>query len=140
MRAVLDTNVVISAFLWQKSLKPIYDAVRSGAVTPCMTEQMRAELARVLSYQKFKPQLDRANVRPEEIIRLVSSRAYAVAEPLPVDAVKDDPSDNHVLACAESAQADFVVSGDAHLLALGSYNGIPIVTPEAFISDVERAK
>jgi uncharacterized protein len=41
----------------------------------------------------------------------------------------DDPDDDAVLACAVAAKADLVVSGDPHLLKLGQYEGVPIVTP-----------
>jgi predicted nucleic acid-binding protein len=42
--------------------------------------------------------------------------------------VISDPDDDHVLACAIAALADFIVSGDSDLLSLGTYRGIPIVT------------
>ena len=42
--------------------------------------------------------------------------------------ILDDPDDDHVLACAIAAQADFIVSGDRHLLDLKEYQGILIVT------------
>jgi predicted nucleic acid-binding protein len=40
-----------------------------------------------------------------------------------------DPDDDDVLACAVAAEADYIVSGDRDLLSLGSFRGIPIVTP-----------
>jgi predicted nucleic acid-binding protein len=48
-------------------------------------------------------------------------------------AIPEDPADERVLACAVEAGADFIVSGDRHLLNLESYRGIPILTIRAFL-------
>lgn len=50
-----------------------------------------------------------------------------------VSAIEDDPDDNHVLACAVTAGADFIVSGDRHLLDLRSFEGIPIRSAREFL-------
>lgn len=54
-----------------------------------------------------------------------------------LDVVKDDPDDNRVFECAWTGRADYVVSGDRHLLRMGSYEGIPIVTVRKFLDDAE---
>ena len=48
--------------------------------------------------------------------------------------VPGDPSDNRILECAVAAEAEVIVSGDSHLLRLGSFNGIPIQTPADFLA------
>jgi len=53
---------------------------------------------------------------------------------LPTIVVTADPDDDAVIACAVSANADVIVSGDRHLLALGSYQGIPILTAAALLA------
>jgi predicted nucleic acid-binding protein len=50
-----------------------------------------------------------------------------------VRAVEDDPDDDRILECAVEAQAQIVVSGDHHLLALQEYKSILIVTPRRFL-------
>lgn len=61
-------------------------------------------------------------------------------EPMPVTPViHDDPEDDHVLACAHAAQADYIVSGDQHLLGLGQYGAIPIVRPADLIARLDRS-
>lgn len=47
--------------------------------------------------------------------------------------VADDPDDDKFLDCAVAAQAEIIVSGDEHLLSLGSFQGIQILTPAAFV-------
>jgi len=55
-----------------------------------------------------------------------------------VNAVERDPDDNRVLACAIQAGADYVVSGDPHLVDLVTYQGIPILVPSSFLAVLER--
>lgn len=55
--------------------------------------------------------------------------ARVVVPSIIAPAVLADPDDDHVLACALAARADLIVSGDADLLGLKSYQGIPIVGP-----------
>ena len=49
-----------------------------------------------------------------------------------VDAVADDLEDNKFLACASAARANFIISGDQHLLRLKKFDDISIVTPARF--------
>ncbi len=61
-------------------------------------------------------------------------RNYTVfTSPSDIPRVSQDPDDDVVLACAQSGRADYIVSRDPHLLVLEAYQGIPIVTPEAFL-------
>lgn len=134
MRVVFDTNVILSAFLWQKNLKIIYDAIRDGKVTPCFNVETWAELHRTLGYTKFERQLAAIGVTSGDIIQLLTPRSYFATATIRVDAIKDDPSDNFVLACALGARAFYIVSGDAHLLKVGVFQDIPIVAPKEFIA------
>ena len=51
-----------------------------------------------------------------------------------VDIIKDDPSDNKYLACASEGEADYIVSGDHHLLDIKIYEGIEILKVKAFLN------
>jgi predicted nucleic acid-binding protein len=53
--------------------------------------------------------------------------------------VEEDPSDNNVLACAREAGAQFIVSGDRHLLTLGRYGNARILDASAFLQ-TQRAR
>ncbi len=50
-----------------------------------------------------------------------------------IDAVPDDPDDNRILECAMTARSNYIVSGDKHLLRLGSYGGIEIIKVADFM-------
>ncbi len=134
VRVVLDTNVVVSAYLVSTG-KPalILSAARQGKVDICLSEEILQEIKRTL----LRPKLQKIHKStPQEIDRFL--RAFAeVVDLVPgmmqVDEVDDDPDDNKVLACALEGKADFIVSGDHHLTDIGSFRGIPIVKPDAFL-------
>ncbi len=51
-----------------------------------------------------------------------------------INVIEDDPSDNMFLVCAREGSADLIISGDKHLLVLGSFEEIPILTVGEFLS------
>lgn len=140
MCVVLDTNVLISAFLWQKNLKPIYQAVKQKKITPCFNQATWQELNRALSYKKFAEQFAKIDISKEEITQLISEHAHFSPGRADVEIVKDDPSDNNQLACAQSAQACFIVSGDKHLLQIKKFRQAPIISPKGFIKVLKFLK
>ena len=138
MYIVFDTNVLISTFLWQKKLKPIYTAIRTNNITPCFSPKTWAEFVRALNYNKFRKQLQKIAITPEEITSLLISRAYFVAPRVKIKEIKEDPSDNHILACAISCDAFCIVSGNKHLLKLKEFQGIAILTPRQFLKHLNK--
>jgi putative PIN family toxin of toxin-antitoxin system len=76
-------------------------------------------------------------VAPSDALAIRSrleSIALIVRPQFILDAVADDPDDNRVLECAVEGKAAVIVSGDKHLLNLGSYDGIRIMTVREFLS------
>lgn len=134
MRAVLDTNLILSAFLWFGTPRVLLDQVRAGHVTLFTSAELLVELRDVLGRRKFARKLAAFGFTPDQLVAEYLTLATAVqAQPLPA-AVCLDPDDDAVLACAVAANADIIVSGDRHLLALGSYQGIPILTAAAVLA------
>lgn len=67
------------------------------------------------------------------------ARLVTIAADVPIAAViREDPDDDKVLACAVSVGADYLITGDSHLLKLGSFASVPIVTPADFFRALER--
>ena len=64
----------------------------------------------------------------------VQQMAEFVSPTNEIDVIGDDPSDNRVIEAAVAAQADYVVSGDHHLLQLKTYEGVQIVSPARFVA------
>ena len=129
MRVVLDTNIVASALLWGGTPERLIEAAGDGHLELVTSEALLAELAGILGRAKFAAKLRQKNLSAAEIVARYREIAETV-EDAPIDeAALRDPDDAAVLACALAARAEAIVSGDDDLHALGTYQGIPVLTP-----------
>jgi uncharacterized protein len=128
-RAVLDSNVIVSGLGWSGEPARIIEAVLAGELVLVTSSPLLAELRRVLAYPKLATAIPDGS-RLADLLEMSS----VVVEPLSVFAVVEDESDNRVLEAAVAAGADYIVSGDGHLLTLGLFQGIPILTPAEFVA------
>ena len=139
LRAVVDTNVVISGII-RKSGNPnrIMNAWREGRFVLGTSKELIDEAARVFRYPKIRKKY---RLTEEQITRVLNNlRRYGLVTPgkIKINVIKEDPDDNQVIAAAVEAEADCMVSGDPHLLDLGSYRGIEIVSPSEFVKMLGR--
>jgi putative PIN family toxin of toxin-antitoxin system len=136
MRIVIDTNVWISGLLWRGPAWALLKLAEAGHVQVCTTPLMLEELAEVLSYKQFQPRLAQLGLSPAELLSYVIEQTTVIEAKLlegdPI--VVADPDDDVFLLCASVAQAAYIVSGDAHLLALGEYAGAPILSIREFLA------
>lgn len=94
---------------------------------------MLNELAKVLR-KKFEQPEDKIEAQLALIVKYSQ-----ITEPkIKVKEIKEDPSDDKVLECALSCKADYIVSGNWHLLKLGAYKGIKIVNPKEFLEALSK--
>ncbi len=129
MRAVIDTNVLLSGLIWRGPPHLLLERIRAGTLSLVSSPELIAELAGIIARPKFSATLARSNSDQEKMLAEVRLLAEIVEPPpLPVPASRD-PDDDAVLALAVAAHPDLIISGDADLLTLGSHAGIPIVTP-----------
>jgi len=133
---VFDTNVLVSALFSDRSApgRAFFTALGTG--TLLVSEETVTELADVVGRPKF----DRY-VTAEERGRFVAAlvrRAELVEVPAPVVACRD-PRDDKFLSLAVSGSASVIVSGDADLLVLHPFRGIPILSPATFLEAVEAS-
>lgn len=134
IRAVLDANVFVSAVLNPMGIPAkILDAWRDEQFHLVLSEAIVAEIDRVFHY----PKIAKRHRWPEEKIEMfladLASLAILTPGELKLTVITEDPPDNHYLECAVEGQAEYVVSGDRHLLDLGAYRGIQILSPRAFL-------
>lgn len=132
-RLVIDTGVAVSALILPRSVpRQAIDAARSVGrllVSPATF----AELENVLRRPKLKRYLTEQE-RLEFLDSYIStSAAVAITEHV---AACRDAKDDKFLELAVSGQAEFIISGDADLLALHPFRGIKIVTPRDFLAMV----
>jgi putative PIN family toxin of toxin-antitoxin system len=139
VRLVLDTNTVISGLLWKGPPHVLLTAARRHRDISLHTSpKLLAELADVLTRKSMAPAVAASERSAETLMRLYLDAAR-ITEPAIIEPViRSDPDDDHVLACALAARADLIVSGDADLLDLKSYQGIPIVGSAEALRHIEQ--
>jgi len=136
MRVVIDTNVWVSGLLWRGLPWRLLCLAEDGEIEICTTPTILMELAEVLTYERLQPRLTQLGLTAAELVAYAMTLASIFEVPEGEPIVIDDPDDDVFLHCAVVAGADFVVSGDHHLLNLGSYMGIPILTVRDFFAEM----
>ena len=133
-RVVLDTNVLVSALLFTGKLSKIVDLWRQGKVIPLISRETFEELRAVLGYPKF-------SLAPDEIQSIIENEILPFFEVVEIKGkvrgVCRDPGDDKFIACAVSASADFLVSGDKDLTDLKRYKTVKIIRVSEFLSMYE---
>lgn len=129
MRAVLDTNIFISSVLGGK-LSVIIDEWKAGRFKLIVSEAIAREYLDVINRPKFKiPQIEIVTAS-----EYLLQNAEFVTPEEKVVVIVADPADNKFLEAAVAGKVDYIVSGDRHLLDLGSFSGIPIIKAVDFIA------
>jgi hypothetical protein len=129
IRVVLDTNVLISALLFSGEIGNVVSSWKARKFLPVFSQDTFDEFRRVLAYPKF-------SLTPREIDALLQNEVLPFCEVVDIEneiiGVCRDRADDKFLSCALAAKADYIVSGDKDLLALGNFRNIPIITAAAF--------
>jgi putative PIN family toxin of toxin-antitoxin system len=138
IRAVLDANVFVSAVLSPAGAPAqVLTAWREERFQLVISEAILEEIERVFQY----PKIVKYHRWSEERLRsfLDDLRHLAIVTPgtLTLTVIHDNPPDDRYLECAVEGEAAYIVSGDRHLLDLGEYQGIQILTPRAFLEALQ---
>lgn len=124
-RIVLDTNIFISALLFTGKVYGLVNLWKDGKVTPLVSREMLKEIIKVLAYPKF-------GLEEGEIESIINEDILPYIETVkvnrPIRGICPDTEDDIFLSCAVNGKADVIVSGDAHLLRLKEFEGIPVFT------------
>jgi putative PIN family toxin of toxin-antitoxin system len=129
VRLVIDTNVMLSGLLWHGTPHRLIEQAHRGAVSLVSSPALLEELAEVLAREKFAAILARSGTAAAQVLEDTQRLVHLVTPPPLPRPVCRDPDDDAVLAAALAAQVDLIVSGDDDLLALQTFQGIPIVSP-----------
>lgn len=139
-RAVIGTNVLVSGVIAPHGApRRILEAWHAGQFTLITSEAIIAEVTRVLHYPRI---YDRYNLTEDDVAAVVDSlrtEAEVVAGLYEVRR-STDPADDMFLACALEGRAEYVVSGDTHLLEIGFYHTVLVVTPRQFAAVLAAEK
>ncbi len=136
LKVVLDTNVWVSALLWGGKPAAIVQAAEEGKVCIFISEGIAAEISEVLAYPKLE-KIYTPELRREDLIEQVLKNARFVKAPSRVHVVEEHPADDKFLDCALAANADYVVSGDKHLLKVVSYKKTKILSVSDFLELIQ---
>ena len=141
LRVVLDANQFVSNVLVRQGLPAqVLDAWRRREFLLITSPFIIAEIRSTLSYPRIRRKYPLTDDDVERLVTLLEQDALVVPDELDVTgAIPADSTDDMVLACAVEGQADLIVSGDHHLLSLGEYQGIPIVTAREFLERLQTA-
>jgi uncharacterized protein len=133
LRAVLDANVIISALIQPKgaSGQILTSLLDANSFELIVSPAILAELRRSLSYPKVRKYIKSSDEDLDLWVASIELIAQPVDGNIRIHAVAEDPDDKYIEAAVEGL-AQFVVTGDKHLLSLKSYENIRIVTPRVF--------
>jgi len=140
VKAILDTNPLVSVLLKPAGVSgQIFQRWRNGEFELAVSPQTLLELTDVL----HRPHIIRKYpISEKDIVDHIDVlRKFAEVTPgsLIVSEIPDDPKDNHILAAAVETNCIYIVSGDRHLLNVGEYQGIKILTPREFLELLQIA-
>ncbi|MBI2654515.1 putative toxin-antitoxin system toxin component, PIN family [Candidatus Woesearchaeota archaeon] len=132
LKVVIDTNTVISAPLSEEgNPAKIFELLLLEEITNFTSYDIVEEVTEVFNRDKIKSKLLQNKI--EFIINNFKKFSKFVKPVIKLIVIKDDPEDNRILECAETANVDYIVSGDEHLKKLKIYKNIKIVSPKEFL-------
>ena len=131
-----DTNLWLSALQFGGKPLEVVKLAMDGEIEVAISQPIINEILRVLR-EKFgtkQAELDRA-------LAVVRSCAQKVEPTIKLDVVPNDPNDNIIVECTVASGSVAIVTGDKkHLLRLGSYQGIKMISPVDFLQQQLRGR
>jgi len=129
IKVVVDTNVFVSSFMGGKP-KKIIDLWKEGKIKLCLTKKIVDEYIEVLGRLGLQNEAEIGELlgvfsEGHNILFLASTPSLKI--------IKDDPDDNMFIECAVAHKCPYIISGDRHLLSVGNYMGIKIISPAEFL-------
>lgn len=127
-KVVLDTNIYISSVFWIGKPHKIIELAIDRKIEVLVSQEILAELEEVLRRDFVE---DHQFIESQTALILEYAK---VVKPLnKIFVVKDDPDDNKIIECAVTAKAEYIITGDPHLLNLKEFQHIKILNPDQFL-------
>jgi putative PIN family toxin of toxin-antitoxin system len=135
LRVVFDVNVLVSSLITRGKPRELWLKARRKSFTLVLSKEIISEFVEVMSREKFSRDVN------EEDLRVFLQALYETALLVRIKSrfkiVKEDPEDDMVLRTAYDAKADYIVSGDKHLLSLREFREIRIVSVDEMLKILE---
>ena len=103
-----------------------------------LSKEIMEEFARVLGYRELQEKIKNKSLEMRRAVGKLVSLATMVEPNEKLSVVEDDADDNKILECAKAGKVDYIVSNDTHLLKLGKFEGMPIVTSQEFLNKIKK--
>lgn len=138
LRVVMDTSVLVSYLLsGGKILREIVAAWREGEIDLLASPQTMAELSAVIA----RPEISQRSALPlASLVESLSQWGIHVPGNLVLTGACRDPKNDKFLACAVEGQAEYLISSDRDLLAIGTYQKVNILNPGQFLAALHIAR
>lgn len=139
IRVVFDTNIFVSIIIKKalaSELVPLISDV--DKIEVFSSRDLVSELARVLTYPRIVDVLRKAAIDPRMALGRILEFVTIEDVKQSVNVITEDPDDNAVLECALAVHAEYIVSGDPHLLKVGEFRGIKIMKARSFINLINQ--
>ena len=133
VKAVLDTNILVSALFWRGAPYRCVVAAEAGLFELIIADSIMEEFAEVLAEKILLSKDEIA-----EAVSLIQKIGRTVEISGELRAVKADADDDKFLEAALAAGADYVVSGDRHLIKLGRFQTVQILAAQAFLERITQ--
>ena len=134
LKVVLDTNVLISSIISDGKSRELLKKGIANQYRIITSDLILKELETVLCRPKFKTRQEEVN----RIIHALNKTAHVVAVKTTIKAVKKDPQDDMIIETALDGEAQIIVTGDNHLLALERFQDIRIITIEEMLTYLKK--
>jgi len=129
MRIVLDANIFISALFWGGNPRKVLERAINKTDELFISKEIQDEIEEVIGRPKFHAEKDKI----EYIIKSIEDISVKITSTARIKKGSRDITDNKYIECAIAADADYLISGDIHLLELKQYNKIKIVTAKEYL-------
>ncbi|MBC2715778.1 MAG: putative toxin-antitoxin system toxin component, PIN family [Desulfobacteraceae bacterium] len=135
MKIVVDANLFASGLIKPNSNPgKILDLIKHNQLELILSPSVIREIKRILLYPRLQKYHRKTAQEIDAYFEDVLMFAWIVEGKEAVNVISDDPSDNKYLACAYEGEADYIVSGDHHLLDIEAYKGIKILNAKSFLN------
>ena len=136
--AVFDVNVLVSSLIMKGKPRELWLRAKTNEFTLLLSSQIVSEFIYVISRRKFAKYVKAHDVRV--FLQALHQTAKFARIKSRFKIVKADPADDTILRTAFDGKADCIVSGDNHLLSLGTFRGIKILTVDEMLTLLKEEK
>ncbi len=135
MKVVFDTNVLISALIKTGKPRRLFSLATKGIVQLVLSKDLLEEFIEIVDEPKIRKYANQDVI--DDFLHILGNSSKIIGVKSRFNVVKEDPDDDVVLRTAVDGKVEYIVSGDNHLLALGEFRGIRIISIEEMLTLLE---